>query len=126
MTRKEEPVTTPVEPQLPRCARWLRPVVEAVARLDFSVHRKLLFGFLAGAMLLVGLAILSVGVIGRMSDRVAELDGLESKASHAQQMLYLVTAQSHYRAMEVLTKNGTKAYHTNIDMDKTHVMNLLH
>ena len=106
MTPTQTPATTPVDPQLPRYARWLRPVVDAVARLDFSVNRKLLFGFLAGAVLLVGLAILSVGVIGRMSDRVAELDRLESKASHAQQMLYLVTAQSHYRAMALLTRKS--------------------
>src|SRR5438309_410981 len=125
MTRKEEPVTTPVEPQLPRFTRWLRPVVDAVARLDFSVHRKLLFGFLAGAVLLVGLAILSVGVIGRMSDRVAELDRLESKASHAQQMLYWVTAQSHYRAIALLTKNATKDYNADVAKAKQTFLNLL-
>ena len=125
MTPNQEPATTPVEPQLPRYARWLRPVVDAVARLDFSVHRKLLFGFLAGAVLLVGLAILSVGVIGRMSDRVAELDRLESKASHAQQMLYLVTAQSHYRAMALLTRNATKDYNADIATAKQKFLNLL-
>src|SRR5437588_2825090 len=125
MTRKEEPATTPVEPQLPPFTRWLRPVVDAVARLDFSVHRKLLLWFLAGAVLLVGLAILSVGVIGRMSDRVAELDRLESKASHAQQMLYLVTAQSHYRAMALLTRNATKDYNADIATAKQKFLNLL-
>jgi len=125
MTRNEEPATTPVEPQLPRFTRWLRPVVDAVARLDFSVHRKLLFGFLAGAVLLVGLAILSVGVIGRMSDRVAELDQLESKASHAQQMLYWVTAQSHYRAMALLTRNRTKDYNADVARAKQTFLTLL-
>jgi signal transduction histidine kinase len=125
MTPNEDPATTPVEPQLPRYARWLRPVVDAVARLDFSVHRKLLFGFLAGAVLLVGLAILSVGVIGRMSDRVAELDKLESKASHAQQMLYWVTAQSHYRAMALLTRNKTKDYNADVAKAKQKFLNLL-
>ena len=45
---------TPLEPRLPRFTGWLRPVVDAVARINASVHRKLLFGFLAGALLLVG------------------------------------------------------------------------
>ena len=49
----------------PRFTRWLRPVVDAVARIDASVHRKLLFGFLVGAVLLVAMALLSLVVIGR-------------------------------------------------------------
>src|SRR5690242_19665459 len=114
MTRNEDPAATPAEPQLPRLGRWLRPVVDGVARINLSVHRKLLFGFRAGAVLLVGLAILSVAVIGRMSDRVSQLDALEAKSSKAQQMLYLVTAQSHYRAMALLTHNVTKDYNLDI------------
>ena len=120
MTRNEHPGTTPtpVEPQLPRLTRWLRPVVDAVARIPLSVHRKLLFGFLIGAVLLVGMAILSLAVIGRMSDRVGELDRLQTKASRAQQMLYLVTAQSHYRAMALLTHNATKDYNADVTTAK--------
>jgi signal transduction histidine kinase len=72
-----------------------------------SVHRKLLFGFLVGAVLLVGMATLSLLVIGRMSGRVAELDRLQTRASQAQQMLYLITVQSHYLAMALLTKDTT-------------------
>jgi signal transduction histidine kinase len=91
------------EPELPRFTGWLRPAVDAVARIDASVHRKLLFGFLAGALLLVGMAALSLVVIGRMDARMQELDRLREKSSRAQQALYLVTAQSHYRAMALLT-----------------------
>ncbi|MDP9273459.1 MAG: ATP-binding protein [Chloroflexota bacterium] len=97
---------------MPRFTGWLRPVVDAVARINLSVHRKLLFGFLIGALLLVALAILSLVVIGRMSGRVAELDRLEAKASQAQQMLYLVTAQSHYLAMAILTQDATMDHQT--------------
>jgi signal transduction histidine kinase len=93
------------EPQLPRLTGWLRPVVDAVARIDASVHRKLLFGFLAGALLLVGMALLSLVVIERMNGRVEELDRLREKQSRAQQALYSVTAQSHYRAMALLTRD---------------------
>jgi hypothetical protein len=73
----------PVEPGLPRFTGWLRPVVDAVAGASAGVHRKLLFGFLAGALLLVGMAILSLLVIGRMNERVGELNHLQEKASRA-------------------------------------------
>lgn len=96
---------TLAEPRLPRFTGWLRPVVDAVARIRASVHQKLLFGFLAGALLLVAMAVLSVVVIGRMNERVRDLDRLQEKTSRAQQMLYAVTAQSHYRAMALLTND---------------------
>ena len=96
---------TLAEPRLPRFTGWLRPVVDAVARIPASVHRKLLFGFLAGALLLVAMAVLSLVVIGRMNERMIDLDRLQEKTSRAQQMLYAVTAQSHYRAMALLTSN---------------------
>lgn len=105
MSRNRSPATALVEPGLPRFTRWLRPVVDGVARINLSVHRKLLFGFLVGAVLLVGMATLSLLVIGRMSGRVAELDRLQTRASQAQQMLYLITVQSHYLAMALLTKD---------------------
>jgi len=73
----------------------------------------------------VGMAILSLGVIGRMSDRVAELDRLQVKAGRAQQMLYLVTAQSHYRAMALLTRNATKDYNADIATAKQQFLDLL-
>ncbi len=95
------------EPRLPRFTGMLRPIVDAVARIDASVHRKLLFGFLTGAVLLVGMAILSLLIIARMNDRMTDIDGLQDKSSRAQQMLYLVTAQSHFRAMALLTEDDS-------------------
>ncbi len=97
---------TLAQPRLPRSTGWLRPVVDAAARIRASVHLKLLFGFLAGALLLVAMAILSLVVIGRMNERVQDLDRLQVKTSRAQQMLYAVTAQSHYRAMAILTRDA--------------------
>ncbi|HET8778265.1 MAG TPA: ATP-binding protein [Candidatus Limnocylindria bacterium] len=76
-----------------------------MARIDASVHRKLLFGFLGGALLLVAMALLSIVVIERMDGRMQDLDRLREKSSRAQQSLYLVTAQSHYRAMALLTRD---------------------
>jgi signal transduction histidine kinase len=95
------------EPQLPPLTGWLRPVVDAVARIKASVHKKLLFGFLVGALLLVALGALSLVVIGRMNARMTDLNDLDVKSSRAQDMLYQVTAQSHYRAMALLTKDDS-------------------
>jgi signal transduction histidine kinase/CheY-like chemotaxis protein len=103
VARHRNPSPRLAEPRLPRFTAWLRPMVDAVARIDASVHRKLLFGFLAGAVLLVGMAILSLLIIERMNSRMNELDALQDKTMRAQEMLYQVTAQSHYRAMALLT-----------------------
>jgi signal transduction histidine kinase/ActR/RegA family two-component response regulator len=99
-------MSTP-DPTLPRHTNWLRPLVDAVARIRASVHRKLLFGFLIGAVLLVAMAALSVVVLNQMNSRVNDLERHQVKADRARQMLYLVTAQSHYRAMALLTEDAT-------------------
>jgi signal transduction histidine kinase len=95
-------VMTPGEPKMPRFTGWLRPLVDAVARVKAGVHRKLLFGFLIGALLLVAMGLLSLLVIRQMNDRMIELDDAQVKAGRAQEMLYAITAQSHYRAMALL------------------------
>ncbi|MDX6324146.1 MAG: hypothetical protein QOK15_500, partial [Nocardioidaceae bacterium] len=97
-----QPQDPTADPQLPRGTRGLQPAVDAVARLRFSIHRKLLFGFLVGALLLVAMAVLSLVVIARMDQRMDDLAAHELKVNRAQQMLYDVTAQSHYRAMALL------------------------
>jgi signal transduction histidine kinase len=97
------------EPALPRPTRWLRPAVDAVARLRLSVHNKLLMGFLAGALFLVGFAALSLVVIDRMNERMVAFDRESQKVDLAQQLLYDVTAQSHYRAMALLTYDQSHA-----------------
>lgn len=107
LTRGEQVRSEPPEPTLPRFLGWLRPAVDAVARIKSSVHQKLLFGFLVGALLLVGMGVLSVLVMNRMDSRVVDLNRLEAKSSYAQEMLYAVTAQSHYRAMALLTEDDS-------------------
>ena len=101
--RGRDPATSPEEPHLPRFTAWLRPAVDGVASAKIGVHKKLLFGFLGGALLLVAMAALSLVVIERMDSRVTELNKAQQKADTAQQMLYLVTAQSHFRTMALLT-----------------------
>ncbi|HSS68485.1 MAG TPA: ATP-binding protein [Nocardioidaceae bacterium] len=108
-TRRPAPSSAPgdtsADPQLPRLLGWLRPVVDATARVNSSIHRKLLFGFLAVSLLLVGMGALSLVVIGRMDQRMDDFNAHQVKASSAQQMLYDVTSQSHFRAMQLLQVN---------------------
>jgi len=91
--------------RLPGFTRPLAPLVNLVARLNTSVHMKLLAGFLFGALLLLGMGVLSLVVIGRMSDRVRQLERLEQRADWSNQMIYAVTSQSHFRAMALLTRD---------------------
>jgi class 3 adenylate cyclase/CHASE3 domain sensor protein len=69
------------------------------------VHAKLLFGFLVGALLLLAMGILSLVVIDRMSQRIETITRLQEKVDRTRQMEYLITAQSHYRAMALLTRD---------------------
>jgi CHASE3 domain sensor protein len=110
------PTSIPVEPEprLPRLTGGLHPLVGLAARTRASIHTKLLVGFLTGAMLLLALGVLNLLVIDRMGRRVAELTRLQEKVDHSRQMEHLVTAQSHYRGMVILTgdeKNHDKIAH---------------
>jgi signal transduction histidine kinase len=116
---------TPAEPKMPRFTGWLRPVVDAVARVKAGVHRKLLFGFLIGALLLVAMALLSLLVIRQMNDRMIELDDAQVKAGRAQEMLYAVTAQSHYRAMALLLRDDAAQYNAQVEEAKATFARLL-
>ena len=91
---------------LPPIRGPLGPLVNGVARIRAGVHTKLLFGFLTGAVLLLGMAILSMIVINRMDQRVDDLNHLHDELDRARQMEHLVTSQMHFRAMVLLTENN--------------------
>jgi signal transduction histidine kinase len=93
--------------EFPRWAAGLRPVVEAIASLPIGVHAKLRAGFLTTAGLLVAIALLSVAILGYMAQQVGELQRLQQNLDHTRQMEYLVVAQSHYRAMALLTHDAS-------------------
>ena len=116
---------TPAEPKMPRFTGRLRPVVDAVARVKAGVHRKLLFGFLIGALLLVAMGLLSLLVIRQMNDRMIELDDAQVKAGRAQEMLYAVTAQSHYRAMALLLPDDAAEWNGKVEDAKATFAQLL-
>lgn len=83
--------------------RFLRPVVDLVAGIRATIHTKLLAGFLLIAVLLLSMGVVSVVVLDRVNDQVARLTALSNQVNRARQMIYEVTAQSHYRAMALLT-----------------------
>jgi class 3 adenylate cyclase/CHASE3 domain sensor protein len=83
--------------------RFMRPVVDMVAGIRATVHTKLLAGFLLIAVLLLSMGTVSVVVLGRVNDQVTKLTALSNQVNQARQMIYEVTAQSHYRAMALLT-----------------------
>src|SRR5437868_1384990 len=92
--------------EAPRLVALLRPIIDRVAATPASVHTKLLAGFLSGAVLLLAMGGLSVAVQAHMAGRDAELTRVERRLDLLRQMQYLVTAQSHYRAMALLTHDA--------------------
>ena len=76
-----------------------------VARLPTTVHIKLLAGFGVIAILMFSMGIVCVGVLNRVDHQVDTLTALNEQASQARNMIYEVTAQSHYRAMALITRD---------------------
>jgi class 3 adenylate cyclase/CHASE3 domain sensor protein len=70
-----------------------------------SVLGKLLGGFVIGVLLLVGMGALNLTTTDRMSHEVAQLSVAHRKSFLAHEMEVQPTAQSHYRAMAILTRD---------------------
>src|SRR5918992_663224 len=104
----------------------LHPLVNFVARIRASVHTKLLAGFLIGALLLLGIAILSLVVINRMGQQVEELARLQENMDHARRMEYLITAQSHFWAMAMALLTNQSFYNDSIALAKTEFLERLY
>ena len=122
-THAEAADPTPIEPPFTALTRWLMPAVDFVAGLRLTIHRKLLAGFLTGALLLVAMAVLSLVVIASMGGRIDVLETQAKKVDLARQMLYDVTAQSHYRAMALLNAADTEKaadWNKEVEDAKTH------
>jgi len=110
------PQSTLPERELGFLTRVLGPAINGVARMPATVHTKLLVGFLTIAVLLLLMGILSIVVIGRMNQQVEQLTALETQTDLARQAIYSVTAQSHYRAMALIT--GVDSWNAKIDAAK--------
>ena len=83
--------------------RALRPFVDWVARRKTTVHVKLLVGFLSIAVLLLSLGVFSITVLNQVDQQVEKLNALHDQTDIAKDMIYGVTAQSHFRAMSLIT-----------------------
>ena len=108
-TEPAPPIPPPDQPRddlgpLPRIAR---PFVDWVARVRATVHTKLLAGFLVIALLLLSMGVLCIVVLDRVNRQVVTLTALNRQTDQAREMIYEVTAQSHYRAMALLTGDQT-------------------
>lgn len=84
--------------------RVVRPLVDMVARTRATIHTKLLAGFLLSALLLLAMGVLSIVVINRMNTQMTRVVELEQQMDRARQGIYAVTAQSHFRAMALITQ----------------------
>ncbi len=100
------PDTVILERELGPLPRFLRPFVDWVARIKATVHTKLLAGFLVIALLMLAMGLLCIEVLNRVNHQVATLTALNKQTNQAREMIYEVTAQSHYRAMALLTRDS--------------------
>jgi len=89
-------------------------LVDFIARINLSVREKLLGGFILVVLLLSAMAILSLVVISQMNQKVESLTQLQERFDISRQMIYLITGQSHFRAMALLTDDPS----WNVSIDK--------
>jgi class 3 adenylate cyclase/HAMP domain-containing protein len=110
VTDPTAPASVPADAELRPLPRFLRPVVDRVARVRATVHTKLLAGFLLIALLLLSMGVLSVAVLARVNEQVNTITALNEQTNRARQMIYEVTVQSHYRAMALVTDDTEYLY----------------
>jgi class 3 adenylate cyclase len=84
--------------------RWVGPLVDMVARVKATIHTKLLAGFLLSALLLLAMGLLSIVVINSMNRQMDRVIELQEQMDLARQGIYAITAQSHFRAMALITE----------------------
>jgi class 3 adenylate cyclase/HAMP domain-containing protein len=97
----------PMERDPDRLPPLIRPFADFIARIRATVHTKLLAGFLVIAVLMFAMGAMSILVIGGMNDHANQLIELQRLSDLSRQGIYGITAQSHYRAMALITEDGT-------------------
>ena len=78
-------------------------LADLVAGIRVSVHVKLLSGYFVGALLVLGMAILTVVVISNMNHQVSELSRFQNQVQSAAKKQNLVSSQLHSMALALLT-----------------------
>ncbi|MGA9160401.1 MAG: adenylate/guanylate cyclase domain-containing protein [Actinomycetota bacterium] len=94
-------------PDPERLPPFVRPAADFIAKIRATVHTKLLAGFLVIAVLLVAMGITSILVIREMNREAQQLIALQEQTDVARQAIYSVTSQSHFRAMALITEDGS-------------------
>ena len=106
-TKTRPPKGPPKAPRI-RDTDWvpplLRPFVDFVARIQARLETKLLAGFLVVSVLMLALGIVGLLAVNRMDNQVDRLAKLEQQSESANEMLYSITSQSHFRTMALLTE----------------------
>lgn len=97
-------LVNPVATEPDRLPPLVRPAADFIAKIRATVHTKLLAGFLVIAVLLLGMGVTSILVIREMNQEAQQLITLQEQTDIARQAIYSVTAQSHFRAMALITK----------------------
>jgi class 3 adenylate cyclase/CHASE3 domain sensor protein len=90
-----------------RLPPFVRPAADFIAKIRATVHTKLLAGFLVIAVLLVAMGVTSILVIREMNQEAHQLITLQEQTDVARQAIYAVTSQSHFRAMALITRDGS-------------------
>ena len=94
-------------PDPERLPPFVRPAADFIAKIRATVHTKLLAGFLVIAVLLVAMGVTSILVIREMNQEAHQLITLQEQTDVARQAIYAVTSQSHFRAMALITRDGS-------------------
>lgn len=103
---------------LPPLLGPVRPLVDFVARLNASVHTKLVGGFFLGALLLLGTFILSLMVVHQMSQHVGTLNRSQEKVDIALQMERHLFLLSRLKAQALFTSDDSR----NVEIDEAQQM----
>ena len=82
-------------------------LADIVAGVNLSVHTKLLAGYLMGALLVLGMSMLTLVVISNMSHQLSELTRLQNQVESASKKSNLVTSQLHFMALALLTNDDS-------------------
>ena len=82
-------------------------LADVVAGINLSVHAKLLAGYLAGALLVLGMSILTLVVISNMNHQVSELTRLQNQVESATKKSSLVASQLDLMALALLTNDDS-------------------
>jgi signal transduction histidine kinase len=85
----------------------LGKLVRWVAAIKASVHAKLLAGFMFVTLLFIGMGVMSLQIITKMSDQAQLLDEAHERVHSSQEIQHALALQMNFTAMALLLKDET-------------------